>query len=135
MASINVEASRGCSSDGESMASSDCRVCLEPQAARLEKNIIELSFNEAMGYQVPNKLAATGSHGLHVEHLRSLDVDSAISKPTPHSTRGWKRVAREMGKSDQGTKGYSGLDTEGEKNDFGKCGTCMEIDLQIEGKK
>ena len=67
--------------------------------------------------------------------MRSLDVDSAISKPAPHSTRGWKRLAREMGKIDQGTKGYSGLDTESEKNDFGKRGTCMEIDFQIKGKK
>ena len=40
-----------------------------------------------------------------------------------------------MGKIDQGTKGCSGPDTEGEKNDFGKWGMCMEIDVQIEGKK
>ena len=44
VASTNDEAGRGCSSDGESMATSDCRVCLEPQAARLEKNIIKLSI-------------------------------------------------------------------------------------------
>ena len=65
VASTNDEEGRGCSSDSESMATSDCRVCLEPQAARLEKNIIELPINESMGYQAPNKLAAMGSRGLN----------------------------------------------------------------------
>ena len=64
-----------------------------------------------------------------------MDVDSAISKPTLQSTRGWKRVAREVGNINQGTKGCSGADSEGEKNDFGKRGMCMEIDVQIEEKK
>ena len=136
MASTNDEASRGCTLDSESMVTSDCRVCLEPQAARLEKNITNLSIDESTGYQAPmDKLAATGSHGLNAEYSRPLDVDLAISKPTLQSTRGWKRLAREVGNIDQGTKGCSGLDSEGEKNDLGKRGMCMEIDVQIEGKK
>ena len=66
VASTNDEASRGCTSDSESMVTSDCRVCLEPQAARLEKNITNLSIDESTGYQAPmDKLAATGSHGLN----------------------------------------------------------------------
>ena len=102
MASTNDEVGRGCTSESESLASSDCRVCLEPQAARLGKNIIKLSIDESTGYQAPmDKLAATGLHGLNAEHSRPLDVDSAISKPTPQSTRGWKRLAREVGNIDQ----------------------------------
>ena len=136
MASTNDEASRRCTSDSESMTTSDCRVCLEPQAARLEKNITNLSIDESTSYQAPmDKLAATGSHGLNAEYSRPLDVDLAISKPTLQSTRGWKRLAREVGNIDQRTKGCSGPDSEEKKNDFGKRGMCMEIDVQIEGKK
>ena len=64
-----------------------------------------------------------------------MDVDSAISKPTSQSTRVWKRLTHEVGNIDQGTKGCSGPDFEGEKNDFGKWGMCIEINIQIEGKK
>nr|POE95754.1 hypothetical protein CFP56_43432 [Quercus suber] len=116
----NDEAGRGCTSDSESMATSDCRVCLELQAARLEKNISNLYIDESTGYQAPmDKLAATGSHGLNVEYPKPLDDDSAISKPTPQSTRGWKRLAREVGNIDQGTKVCSGPESEGEKMTLG----------------
>ena len=136
VASTNDEASRGCTSNSESMATSDCRVCLEPQAARLEKNITNLSIDESTGYQAPmDKLTATGSHGLNAEYLRPLDVDLAISKPTLQSTRGWKRLAYKVGNIDQRTKGCSGPNSKEEKNDFGKRGMCMDIDVQIEGKK
>ena len=64
MASTNDEAGWGCTSNSESMATSDCRVCLEPQAARLEKNITNLFIEESTGYQAPmDKLVATDSHG------------------------------------------------------------------------
>ena len=49
VASTNDEAGRGCTSDSESMVTSDCRVCLEPQAARLEKNITNLFIEESTG--------------------------------------------------------------------------------------
>ena len=130
VASTNDKASRGCTSDSESMATSDCRVCLEPQATRLEKNITNLSIDESTVYQAPmDKLAAMSSHGLNTEFSRPLDVDLAISKPTSQSTRGWKRLAREVGNIDQGTKGCSGPNFEGEKNDFRKRGMCIEIDV------
>ena len=136
MASTNDKAGCRCTSDSEIMATSDCKVCLEPQATRLEKNITNLSIEEFTGYQDPmDKLTATGSHGQNAEYSRPLDVDSAISKPTLQSTREWKRLACEVGNINEGTKGCSGSNSEGDKNYFGKRGMCMDIDVQIEGKK
>ena len=56
---------------------------------------------------------------------------SVTSKPTPQSTRGWKRLTR--GILCKGLKWVVGSGLRG-KNDFGKRGMDMEIDVQIKGK-
>ena len=101
MAPTTDEAGRGCTSYSESMATSECRECLEPQATRLEKNIINLTIEEPTGYQVPvDKYAATSSPVLSAEDSRPLGDILVHSKPTRQSTRGWKRLAREGGNSE-----------------------------------
>ena len=60
---------------------------------------------------------------------------SAMAKLTPQSTRGWKRLARDVGNSVKGPKAGCRTDLEGLQNNFGKRGTDMEIGILIEGKK
>ena len=136
VAPIIEEAACGSTSDSESMATSNCRVLLEEQLVRLEKNIVNLSIEKDTNHQDPGeKLTATDTHVLCDVQPSSLGDNSVMSKPTPQFTRGWKRLAREVGNSMQGPKVGCGTSLEGLKNDFGKRGMDMEIDVLIEEKK
>ena len=99
---------------------------------RLEKNIINLSIEEATGFHDPvEKHANTGTPVLCTIQPSSLGDISVTSKPTPQSTRGWKRLTR--GILCKGLKWVVGSGLRG-KNDFGKRGMDMEIDVLIKGK-
>ena len=136
VAPIIEEVGCGNTSDSESMATSNGRVLLEEQSVRLEKNIVNLSIGKDTNHEdLVEKLMVKGTHVVCDVQPSSLDDNPATSKPTPQSTRGWKRLAREVGNYVQGPKVGGGTDVEGLKNDFGKRGIDMEIDVLIEGKK
>ena len=98
VAPIIEEVGCGSISDSESMATSNRKVFLEDQSVRLEKNIVNLSIGEDMNNQdFGEKIMVTGNHVLCDVQPSSLNDISATSKPTPQSTRGWKRLAREVG--------------------------------------
>ena len=116
VAPIIDEVGRGCTSDSESMAISDYREYLEEQLVRLEKNIINLSIEEATGFHdLVEKHADTGTPVLCTIQPSSLGDISVTSKPTPQSTMGWKRLAREVRNFVQGSKVGCGTGSEGEK--------------------
>ena len=132
---INEEVGCGSTLDSESMATSKCRVLKEEQSVRLEQNIVNLSIGKETNHQdLGRKFMGKGKHVVCVQSS-SLDDKSATSKPTPQSTRGWKRLAREVGNYGHGSKEGCGSDVEGLKNVFGKRGMDMEIDVLYEGKK
>ena len=136
VAPIIEEVGCGSTSDSESMATSNCRVLLEDQSVRLEKIIVNLSIGEDTNHQdLGEKTMVTSTHVLCDVQLSSLDDNSTTSKPTPQSTKGWKRLAREVGNYVQGLKVGCGTSVEGIKNVFGKRGMDMEIDVLLEGKK
>nr|POE82681.1 hypothetical protein CFP56_61986 [Quercus suber] len=122
--------------DSESMATSNCRVHLEEQSVRLERNIVNLSIEEDTDHQdTGEKHTAKGTHVLCDVQPSLLGDNFVTSKPTPQSTRGWKRLAREVGNAVQGPEVGCGTILEELKNNFGKRGMDMEIDELIEGKK
>lgn len=93
MASITKEAGQGCISNSESMATSDSRDVLEVQAARLEKNVINLSIEESTSYQVPvERHDGTGIPVLSADHPSPLCDNLANLKPTAQFSKGWKRI-------------------------------------------
>ena len=84
VAPIIDEVGHGCTSNSESMATSKCREYLEEQPVRLEKNIINLSIEEATGFHDPvEKHADTGTPILCTIQSSSLGDISVTSKPTP----------------------------------------------------
>ena len=105
VAPIIVEGGCGSTSDSERMATSKCRVLEEEQSVRLDQNIVNLSIGEETNLQdIGRKLSGKDKHvGCGVQSS-SLDDKSATSKPTPQSTRGWKRLAREVENYGHGSK-------------------------------
>ena len=136
VAPIIVEGGCGSTSNSESMATSERRVLEEEESVRLDQNIVNLSIGEETNLQViGRKLSGKDKQvGCGVQSS-SLDDKSATSKPTPQTTRGWKRLAREVGSYEHGAKEGCGIDLEGLKNVYGKRGMDMEIDGIYEGKK
>lgn len=84
VAPITNEGGCGCTSDGESMATSDCREYLGDQPVRLERNLTNLSIEEPTGhYDLVDKITEMGTPVLCIEQLKSIGDISATYKPTP----------------------------------------------------
>ena len=136
VAPTTAEASRDYTSDNESMAISKNKELSECQAVQLERNVVNLSIEESMGNQEPmERVEAMGTLGNNTKQPSQLCASSTNLTSNAHSTRGWKRLAREVGKSVQENKARCGFGFEGEKNDFGKRSKSMEIDVELEGKR